>query len=191
LTFLLLYKQMMRVVLIKYIKNLEVEMRILLFEDDAASIQSAKNQFADHDLDVIETCEGLMRFVDRLHYGSETFEEKYGLILTDLNVKLGKDQFAGSYKDFSGPDDTFPAGLALILAARHRGIPCLLATDSNGHRDAMGAILDTMSSAWLPDGPDETSNLIKVRTRPDWINDCREEGKDWKSMMDQWAFSPK
>ncbi len=99
-------------------------MKILVIEDSARNIASAKLTLAAHDLTIVtNTSEA----VEALRYN----EERPDAVLTDL------------YLPRSTTDSTLePSGLCLALHAVKRSIPVVICTDANHHQDP---IVETLS----------------------------------------------
>lgn len=143
-------------------------MKVLIIEDDAANITSAKNVVGDAfgndtECTVIRTVRELCRIEVK----------DFDLVLSDGWIP------AGIY-DGLGPDN-IPSnqmvfiGSTVALAAQISDVPCVLCTDSNGHHDLQGCLLERGVSVrtfgWRVN--EEKQDLVvresklKVATRPE------------------------
>jgi hypothetical protein len=168
-------------------------MRILIVEDEVASITSARNLCTDtfHGCTMViaRTARELAYYSDNPDLGGPTSldfraedrvrggtTKPFQLILTDGWIPAGSrcSRF-GPDESALAPNTLVPVGSIVALSALANDIPCILCTDSNGHHDIMGALLDAAcinASSWLPvvdTGKLERRILYRLRvcTRPE------------------------
>lgn len=150
-------------------------MRILLVEDNPASIESAKMQFADHELTVTTSCAGAIEILE----ACKTKDDLYDFILTDMEIPVGNHRSYSAIQE-SNPESLLPGGLVIALCACRSGFRCLLLTDSNGHRSVMGLMINRIGYGdHLRRGIRE--DVVVVVTQPKWIETPLGKGKDWKA----------
>ena len=106
-------------------------MKILLVEDDPRHIESAVKQFVGHELHVATS------FSELPYIGG------FDVIFTDMYIPIGQYPEGYSISRLTKPADLFPIGLVVAIEALKKGILCFLLTDSNGHEDAMGFVLES------------------------------------------------
>ena len=156
------------------------KLRILLVEDDPASIESAKKQFRGHTVKVLKTC---MEIIDMSHLGVHDIDE-YDLILTDVNIPMGNKVTSG-YSVFQHHEgrSMWSAGLVVAMIAIQYRKPCAIVTDSNGHEDVLGLILENSLGGIVDptvSKPSLDDNMwVNICTRPEWIDTKFGKGKDW------------
>ena len=147
-------------------------MKVFVIEDEAASIESARMQLGEgHELAFFTTAMEVRNLLPSLASGNE----KPDLILTDVNIPMGEVR-GYDVKNHYSPSDMIPAGLVVALRAATLGIPCLIITDSNSHRDMIGLLLDV---AALHEGRVGIPRMVDANTRPDRIETPSGMGKDW------------
>ena len=149
------------------------KLRILLIEDDPASIESAKIQLSQYDLTIVTT-------VDELVSNKITWPEPpYDLVLTDMNIPLG----AGLYQVMRSNLGTtlVPVGLAVYSRCLEINLPCIIVTDSDGHHDMLGLVCEKMSVGDIR--TDSQNMAYRCQTRPEWIDTPKGKGKDWMSRI--------
>jgi len=150
-------------------------MKIFVIEDEQVSIESARMQLEEaHQLTFFTTAMEVLKLLNLLATG----HEKPDIILTDVNIPMGDPSYY-SVKDHYSPSDMIPAGLIVALRAATLGVPCLIVTDSNSHRDMIGFLLDQAQLHCCPEGK---SKIVETRTRPDRIETPFGMGKDWLSL---------
>ncbi len=145
-------------------------MKILLIEDETVSIAGAKEQFIGHDITIVPNVAELLDLAGL--GGIEGVVKEFDLVLTDMNIPFGLYREGRIKFDVFArvSSDTFqPVGLIIKIVCDRLGIPCVLITDANGHKDVMGLIL-------------EMSRMSGVFTRPQWLNDLK-GNKPWKPMV--------
>jgi len=149
-------------------------MKILVVEDDLKNIESAMIQLKDHQVTYIRS------WIQLMDLRTNDFQD-YDLILTDLNVKFGKrDEVCFSVEKKYAETDLVPLGLLVIIKAANFGIPCILVTDSNGHNDALGCLMENWGGAnCLTISNDWEKKLAYFISRPQWIETSLGQGKDW------------
>lgn len=148
-------------------------MKIFVIEDEQASIASARMQLGEaHELTFFTTAMGVK---EKLLGALATGHAKPDLILTDINIPMG-DPGHYSVKDHYSQNDIVPAGLIVALRAVTLGIPCLIVTDSNSHRDMIGLLLDEAQLHYCAEGKPE---MVEADTRPNRIETPFGMGKDW------------
>ena len=147
-------------------------MKITIIEDKQENIESAKRQIAtfipgEHEIKVITSAREL------IHYGwnpwNDISEKETDLILSDLWLQAGEyEGYGPGPKEGMKDSDLVPVGLIVAMHAIQKGIPCILCSDSNGHRDLLGKILE-VRHLW-----NKGNTLFECETRPKMEN-----GKDW------------
>jgi CheY-like chemotaxis protein len=175
-------------------------MKILLVEDGEANIQSAKNQFPDHELTVVKTANEAEQII-----GIEWRLAKYDLVLTDMYIPKSTER-----------TELVPAGLTILAKCLGLGIPCAMVTDSNGHKCPLGAIIEKMNLKMQITKTDEeidaefaAQSAAKVEindreilrkditldagvyycsTRPHFIETSAGPGKDWLGVVTHSGF---
>lgn len=160
-------------------------MRILLVEDDPKNIESAKAQFQGHDLVIADSYASFEELESTSFYG----DKKVDLVLTDLYIPIGEYTRYTScgLTRLTNPTDLYPIGLMVVILAQKTETLCFLITNSNGHEDAWGFMLenvgfgsDNMSLAsWDREEGDKIRKLFIV-TRPCLLDNG---AKDWFCML--------
>lgn len=159
--------------------------RILVVEDDSSNIQSARDAFPQDqfDLTVLATCSEVLNLLSSAsHRKNSSVADKgqtFDVILTDLNVPVGN---LGTYDaaDYCRVDDSIPIGLVVALAAIDDQTPCAILTDSNGHQDVMGLMIEQILGAYVCAGQMEGEMrkiAVLLRTRG-----C--SPKDWRRALE-------
>ena len=114
-------------------------MKILIIEDTEIHMQSAREQFGSHELEVVSSYEQ-----------GEFALQKVGfdVVLTDLMMPKGGDAIMGP-KGMRYIFDLLPYGFPLLLLATKKSTPYIgLVTDVNHHDHPMSACIDPLSSAY-------------------------------------------
>lgn len=184
-------------------------MRILLVEDEEVNISSCIKQFpADH-ITIARTCleaSTLLAEMNTCVVEREEGKSPYDLILTDMTIPMGtsgRDGRRGNYsvEQTHASGELFEGGLVVVLAAARCRIPCILVSDSNGHKSVLGLMIekgvgqyyeriDTTDREILWKDP-----LFDLNTRCSYVNadeqerkhgrrNYREEGKDWRGAVE-------
>ena len=156
-------------------------MKILLVEDNPESIESAKMQFADHELTIVSSCEKALGAF-RGHCSRWERHKLYDLIMTDMEIPIGEDTLtSGSAIRESNPTSLLPGGLVVALFATKLDVPCLVLTDANGHKSVLGYMIEEIVSSSTRRPSDGGKGLLATNTRPSWIDTPLGKGKDWRA----------
>jgi CheY-like chemotaxis protein len=156
---------------------------ILIVEDGEANLESAALQLGDHRLTTIKNMEEFSRQCA----ASDSWLKSFDVILTDLNVPYGNH---GNFGPRVPAETLLPGGFVIALKALSAGIPCAIVTDSNGHNDALGYLVERASLDRIVSGVDPsqavaTGYALAVVTRPNWIDVPSGKGKDWAEPLSE------
>lgn len=158
------------------------KLRILLIEDDPASIESAKMQFGKHKLIIVTNIEELSE-QPIADIPSKKNTLPYDLVLTDLYIPFG-DLPNCSIMDKNEPETLVPVGIVVYSRCLMSHTPCVLITNSDGHRDALGFVCETLYPGRIETGKDFFNRFI---TRPEWIDTPKGKGKNWMRDIIEWS----
>ncbi len=153
-------------------------MKILVVEDSLPSIESAKSQLVPngHELRIRTEAQG----VEKSDF------EWADLVLTDMMIPRGGiNQSRGPSLEEIPPNTLVPAGLVIVLGALAANTPVIMVTDSNGHHDVLGLLLESLVShvslPWVKTDMEMRGRygLFERLTRPEWVEVAGGKGKDW------------
>ena len=153
------------------------KLRILLVEDNLASIESCMEQFKSHEVVVAKTCMELLKGINAFYH--------YDLILSDMNIPMGEGKGFDVLK-YNEKGSQWVAGMAVAMLAMQLGKPCCIVTDSSGHRDVFGLLIENISPYGIygprKEGEDifnPSKPMVTIQTGPEWIDTKLGKGKDW------------
>lgn len=119
-------------------------LRILIVEDDADNVASARRTLSDHDLTIVETAGEALDLIHRAHRDDNFFD----VVMTDLNLPHG-DRGDGVFESFRDSFDTRTPnpimGMAVAINAlslSSKPIFVAIVSDGNHHRELGAALLD-------------------------------------------------
>ena len=117
-----------------------MKMKILVIDDFAGNVASAKQYMPGHEVVVAES----VRVAYRILKNGELFDA----VLTDLFLPIG--DFIGQMNSgYIKPGDRakeIPAGLIFAIKAASKGIRAVICSDSDHHRDWICTLLDLVSA---------------------------------------------
>ena len=161
-------------------------MKILLIEDNVASIANAKQQFAGHELKIATTAMETIKLLKSLQPCDSSMPTwQPDVIVTDVNIPMGDADIYGVSKHYQQTDST-PAGLVVAMRSLVLGIPCYVITDSNSHRDLIGLMMDKILDTFFsydqvtPENDSRMSKMFDRQTRPDMLENG---GKDYTQVL--------
>lgn len=176
-------------------------MKIFLVEDGSANIESARTQFAKHELVVAENAKKALTIMEKIW--------DFDLYLTDLNVIQGEG-FVFNDPSKIKPADLLPIGFVVALSAMANNKPCILLSQENAHDSVMGILLEKLlgssngslishisdeDRAATRPGSEARFNsqsyapLLYLNTRPNLIETGMGPGKDWLGELKKTRWS--
>lgn len=152
-------------------------MKILVVEDTELHVQSAREQFTEHSLDIAWAYEAAQ---DRLLHA------QYDVVLTDMMMPKGGEAVMGA-KGMRYIFDLLAYGFPIVLLAAKKNVPYIgLVTDVNHHDHPLSACVDLLSSAYW-DGKTSSESLFTINNsrvgifHAPFLDDRR---KDWKKVLE-------
>ena len=152
-------------------------MKILIIEDTEMHMQSARDQFMDHTLEIVPAYEAAEICLQ---------QNTYDVVLSDLMMPQGGNNVMGP-KGMRYIFDLLPYGFPLILlAAKKNSSYIALVTHVNHHDHPMSACIDPLSSAYWNE-EDSPSSLLRINNsrvgifHASFLPDGR---KDWNKVLE-------
>lgn len=147
-------------------------MKILIIDDSAWNVASAKQTLDGHDITVINTVKNAYTLImgySEYNGGPDIHMKDFDALLTDLYLPVGN--YEGQMytpakvrvNEINAPEGfveqteqvargQIPAGLVFALAAMNAGVRTVICTDTDHHRDWICSLMDLITHTKRPEG---------------------------------------